>query len=229
VALVSHAVVGATQSPLTMHPPVGLQLPTAPLTSLQVWPTGQPLRMGAALQPGTQIPTGPLQIKPDVGPPQSPSPATSLQPQMPTLATQRGLAPTQRALLVGEHSVQAPARGPVVWQTGRAGSAQLGAPLTVQGMHWCVAGEQNGVGPAQSLFDTQPTQIPPLTTSHTGRAAGQAARLVAEHSPQAPLGKQAGVVPPHSPSPPHPRQTLVPPSQTGLSPGQVAALTQPTQ
>jgi hypothetical protein len=36
VMLVLHAVVGATQSPLTTHPPAGLQLPTAPVTSLQV-------------------------------------------------------------------------------------------------------------------------------------------------------------------------------------------------
>jgi hypothetical protein len=48
-------------------------------------------------------------------------------------------------------------------------------------MQACVAGEQNGVGPAQSLFVKQPTQTPPPATSHTARAAGQAEWFVAEH------------------------------------------------
>lgn len=182
VTLVSHAVVGSTQSPLIAQPPAGLQVPTPPLVSLQVWPTGQPLRPGAALHPGTQMPAGPLQTTPDVLPPQSPSPPPVFeQPQIPRSVRQRGFEPPHRSACAAVHSVQAPASAPVVWQYGRVGSAQLGAPSAVHGMQVCVAGAQNGVGPEQSLLVTQPTQTPPPATSHSGRAVGQAVLFVAEH------------------------------------------------
>lgn len=96
-------------------------------------------------------------------------------------------------------------------------------------MQTCVAVEQNGVGPAQSLLVRQPTQTPPPATSQIGRAAGQADVLLAEHWPHAPPVRQAGVAPPHSPSPAQPRQLLLAPSQIGLLPPQSAAARQPTQ
>jgi hypothetical protein len=113
VTLVLHAVVGSTQSPSMLQPPVGLQVPTPPLTSLQVWPAGQPLRPLAALQPGTQIPAGPLQIKPDVLPPQSPSPLTFEQPHSPTLTRQAGFSAPHSCRCRAVHSVQAPASAPL--------------------------------------------------------------------------------------------------------------------
>src|SRR5258708_21386409 len=171
VTLVSQAVVGTTQSPLMVQPPTGLQVPTPPLTLLQVWPTGQPLRPDAALQPGTQMPAGPLQIRPDVRPPQSPSPLTFEQPQSPRSVRQRGLAPPHSCGCVPVHSVQAPARAPLGWQYGRAGSAQLGAPSAGQGTQGGVALGQNGVGPGQSLLLAPPTPTPPPGPAHPGRAA----------------------------------------------------------
>jgi hypothetical protein len=95
-------------------------------------------------------------------------------------------------------------------------------------MQACVAVEQNGVGPEQSVLAKQPTQFPPPATSHTERSVGQADLLVAVHWPHEPAGKHTGVVPPHSPSPAQPRQALLAPSQTGLLPGQPALLRQPT-
>jgi hypothetical protein len=46
------------------------------------------------------------------------------------------------AVFAAEHCVHAPARGPVAWQTGRAGSEQVGGPLPVHATQVRVAGEQ---------------------------------------------------------------------------------------
>jgi hypothetical protein len=183
--------VGVAQSVLAVQPlaPGTPQVPGAPVRLLQVWPVGQPFLIGALLQPGTQMPTVPLQMRPEVGPPQSASPSASEQPQMPKFVRQRGFAPPQRELSVAEHSAQAPAIGPVVWHTGRAGSAQLGAPSPVQGTQVRLVGEHRGEAPPQSALVMQPTQVPtPDVTSHSGRAALHAVRLVFEHWPQAPPG-----------------------------------------
>jgi hypothetical protein len=70
---------------------------------------GQPFRAGP--QPGTQKPFGPEQIIPEAALPQS---ASAEQPQRPVAARQRGSMPPHWAWFVAEHSVHAPANGPVV-------------------------------------------------------------------------------------------------------------------
>lgn len=186
---VSQVGTGAEQSVLAVQPPLPgtAQLPGAPVVTLQVWPVGQPFRIGAALQPGTQMPTGPLQMRPELIPPQSLSPLASEQPQRPKAVRQRGFGPPQRELSVAEHSEHAPAMAPVVWQTGRAGSVQLGDPSPAQGTQVRVVGEQRGDAPPQSALLTQPTQTPtPEVRSQSGRATPHAVRLVAEHCAHTP-------------------------------------------
>lgn len=73
---------------------------------------------------------------------------------------------------------------------------------------------QTGVVPLHCAFETQATQVP-LAVSQTGVAPLQRVPLLAEQTPQAPLGWQAGRVPPHSLSPAHPRQAWVDGSHTG--------------
>jgi hypothetical protein len=75
--------------------------------------------------------------------------------------------------------------------------------------------------PPQSVSSEQGPQTP-LVTSHAGVVPVQSASLVAEHSPQAPVGWQAGVVPPQSVSPEHAMQVPVA-SQTGVVPLQSVA------
>jgi hypothetical protein len=182
--------VGVAQSVLAVQPPPPAtpQVPGTPVRLLQVCPVGQPFLIGAVLQPGTQMPTVPLQMRPEVGPPQSASPLASEQPHTPKAVRQRGFAPPQRELSAAPHSAHAPAMGPVVWHTGRAGSVQLGPPSPVQGTQVRIVGEQRGDAPPQSALVVQPTQVPtPDVTSHSGRAAEHAVRLALEHCPQAPL------------------------------------------
>jgi hypothetical protein len=144
-----------------------MQDPTQPLVSLQVSPPGQLFRLGAVLQPGMQMPAGPEQTSPEVGPPHSESPSVSTQPHRPS-GVQMGLTPPHSVVLEPEHSVQAPVSGPVIWQAGRAGSVQLGAPSPVQGPQRCTDGSQNGVEVLpQSALVTQPTHWPRLG-SQTG-------------------------------------------------------------
>lgn len=87
----------------------GEHVPTVPSCLLQTCVPGQSLRFGAVLQPGTQIPAGPLQMTPDVELPHSLSPFVSEQPQMPSEVRHCGALPPQREELVPEHCVQAPA------------------------------------------------------------------------------------------------------------------------
>src|ERR1700734_2122789 len=105
-------------------------------------------------QPGVQTPFGPLQMIPDIGPPQSGSASGPSQPHSP-VGRHCGFSSLQRLELVGEHSVQAPARGP---EAGLDGSGQLGAPALVQGPQVCVVVEQTGVTPPQSAAVRPPTQ-----------------------------------------------------------------------
>jgi hypothetical protein len=140
------------------------------------------------------------------------------------------LAPPQRELSVAEHSPHAPALGPVVWHTGRAGSVQLGAPSPAQGTHRRVVGEQRGEAPPQSALLMQPTQTPtPDVTSHRGWAPPQAVWLAFEHCPQAPLAWQTPVAAGHWASLLHVVQLPLLASQTGRSPGQVDEVKHSTQ
>lgn len=145
-----------------------------------------------------QTPFGPLQMIPDMGPPQIASAAVPEQPHRPVAGKHCGFAPLQRVGLAGEHSVQAPASGPEVWQAGCDGSGQLGAPSAVHGPQVWVVVEQSGVTPPQSASLMQPTQTPtPVEVSQSGRAAGHLVVSAGVQAPQAPVGWQIGVEPPH--------------------------------
>ena len=205
---------GLVQSLSSVQPLDVPQVPV-PFTMLaHVIPVGQSLR-GAVPQPGVQTPFGPLQIIPDIGPPQA---GSASQPQSP-VGRHSGFSPAHLPALLGEHSVQAPARDPEAWQAGRDGSGQLGAPSLVQGPQVCVVGEQTGVTPPQSAAVRHPTHTPvPLEVSQSGRAAGQLAVLAGVQAPQAPLGWHTGVAPPHWASAVQPPQVPVPALQTGVVP-----------
>jgi len=75
----------------------------------------------------------------------------------------------------------------------------------------------------------QLTQVP-LAMLHAGIEPEQRLVLLAEQTPQAPLGWHAGVAPPpQSPSPPQPRQVWFVGSQIGVDPEQSAFARQETQ
>jgi len=176
---------GLVQSASSVQPVGEVHCPAPLMMLVHIVPLGQSLR-GAVPQPGVQMPLGPLQMTPDIGPPQT---SSSAHPHRPVSGRQLGLAPVQRPALVGEHSVQAPASTPVVWQAGRAGSGQLGAPSAVQGPQVWLLVEQTGVTPPQSVALRQPTQTPtPLVVSQSGRAAGHFEVSAVVQAPQAPLG-----------------------------------------
>ena len=137
-------------------------------------------------------------MRPDIGPPQTASSSVPEQPHRPVAGRHSGFSPLQRVTLVGEHSVQAPASGPEVWQAGSNGSGQLGAPSAVHGPQVWVLVEQSGVTPPQSAAVTQPTHAPtPVEVSQSGWAAGHLEVSVGVQAPQAPVGWQTGVEPPH--------------------------------
>jgi hypothetical protein len=104
---------GLLQSPSIVQPVVIPHWP-APFTMfMHIWPAGQSLR-GAAPHPGVQTPFGPLQMRPDIIPPQAGSASGPEHPQSPVPGRHSGFAPAQRPAFVGEHSVHAPASGPEV-------------------------------------------------------------------------------------------------------------------
>ncbi|MES1164709.1 MAG: hypothetical protein ABUR63_03040, partial [Verrucomicrobiota bacterium] len=212
---------GSAQS-ASFAQPVGATHTPAPLVwTPQVWPAGHPLR-GAAPHPGWQIPFAPLQTRPELAVPQAPS---SAQPHSPVSGRHWGLAPPHRAAFAGVHSVHAPASAPVVWQTGRLGSGQLGAPSAAHGTHTCVVTLQFGVTPPQSASPRHPTQAPPPdAVSQSGRDVGQRDVSAAVQTPHAPLGRHSGAPTPHSVLPVHARQVEVAPSQTGCAAGQAPGL-----
>jgi hypothetical protein len=177
--------------------------PSAFPAALHICPLGQPLRPVAVLQPGMQMPTAPLQTTPDIGPPHSLSPSPSAQPQYPRLVRHWGLAPLHRSALAPEHSVQAPASGPAVWQAGNRASLPVHSASLAQATHVCVCIEQSGRSPLQSALVRQPTHTPAVVL-------------------------QTGVAPLQSVSAVHPRQVFVVASQNGLPIGQVALLTHST-
>lgn len=130
--------------------------------------------------------------------------------------------------MVGVHSVQAPARGPVCWHAGRVGSGQLGVPSAVQGTQLWVVGLQFGVMPPQSASLRHPSQTPtPLAVSHSGREVGQCAVFVAVQTAQAPLGRHSGAAAGHSASAVQGRQVAVGASQTGRVGAQAATFPGP--
>ena len=209
---------GLAQSLSCVQPVGEVHWPAPLMTLLHIWPVGQSLR-GDAPQPGVQTPLGPLQMIPDIGPPQTASSSLPEQPHRPVAGRQAGFSPLQRVTLVGEHSVQAPASGPEVSQAGRAGSGQLGAPSAVQGPQVCVAVEQSGVTPPQSAALTQPTQTPtPVEVSQSGRAPGHLLVSVGVQAPHAPVDWQIGVEPPHCASLVQPWHVPLVGSQAGVVP-----------
>lgn len=130
------------------------------------WPPSAPPSL-----PPTQAPA--LQVRPEPGAPQSPSAA---QPQVPESARHAGLSLVQLDRWVGEHSVQAPARAPLVWHAGLIGLGhERGAP--------------------EPLSPAHGAQVLP-SGSHTGRCTSLQSASVA-HATQLPVsGSQRGVLPP---------------------------------
>jgi hypothetical protein len=124
-------------------------------------------------------------------------------------------------VLPAEHWPQAP----LGWQ---AGVAPPHSPSFAQARHMWVATLQTGTVPPHSAFEMQLTQVP-LATLQAGIEPVHLVLLVAEQTPQAPLGWQAGVAPEQSTSPAQPRQVWVAPSQTGVVPPHWAFETQATQ
>jgi len=180
---------------------------------------------GAGPQPGTQKPPAPLQTRPEVDEPHAGSPEAPSQPQMPSSVRHWGARPLHNEVFAAEHSVHAPASGPVRWQTGRAGSGQVGAPSAVQATHVRETGEHEGVTPPQSVSSRQATQRPPFAeVSQRGADAGQREVSVGVQAAQAPLGRQRGAAAPQSPSLAQARQDAVARSQTGLTPAQAPGL-----
>jgi hypothetical protein len=142
--------------------------------------------------------------------------------QRPAAVSQTGVVPVQRVVLLAEQTPQAP-------DGSQAGFMPPHSLSPAQPRQTCVVLSQIGAcGLPQSASARQATQLP-AATLHTGVAPLQAAVLLAEHWPQAPVGWQAGVDPPHSPSPAQARQACVAVLQTGVVPLHCALLVQPTQ
>jgi hypothetical protein len=225
VSVLSQRRNGSPQSASVTHPVTGSQRPTPATTSTHVWPPGQPLRPGP--QPGVQNPLGPVQMTPDIA---SPHPASVEQPHRPVARRHCGCAPPQSEALVAEHSVQAPASGPVFWQAGRAGSGQLGPPSEVHGTQACVADEQTGVVPPQSALPRQLTHTPPPPdVSQRGEAGPQRLLSPAVQTTHAPVPRHTGACAPQSAPDVQPRHVCVPASQIGLTPEQSDEVTHSTQ
>jgi hypothetical protein len=112
--------------------------------------------------------------------------------------------------LVAEHCPHAP-------DGWHAGVVPLHSPSPAHARQVCAATLQTGVTPPHSVFELQLTQVP-VVTLHAGIETEQRVVLVAEQTPQAPLGSQAGVAPLQSTSPPQARQVCVAALHTGVMP-----------
>jgi hypothetical protein len=177
-----------------------------------------------------QKPFGPLQITPEVGPPQAASPATPSQPHWPVAGRHCGCAPPHNVAFVAEHSVHEPASGPAAWQAGRAGSAQVGAPSPAHGTQACVAGEHTGVAPPQSALEMHPTHTPPPpVVSQSGVAAAHRLVSVGVQTAHAPVLRQTGNFGSQSALSTQPRHVRVFASHTGRTPAQSAPEAHSTQ
>ena len=225
LSVVSQRCRGAVQAPSLVQPDAASQRPRPPAGAEHVSPEGQPLR--PVPQPGSQKPFGPLQMRPESAAPQA---ASVAHPQRPVAVRQMGSAPPHDVAFVAEHSVHAPASGPVDWQAGRAGSGQLGAPSAVQATHVCVVTEHTGVVPPQSSLPRHATHWPPPpAVSQNGAFAPHRLVSVAEQTAQAPVFKQTGNLGSQSALERHARQACVVASQTGVVPEQSEKPTHETQ
>jgi hypothetical protein len=223
-SVVSQRGTGVAQSPFAVHPVAVEQRPTPPETPPQVSFVGQPLWLGP--QPGTQKPFGPLQMRPEIAVPQA---ASVEHPHRPVAARHSGCAPPHSVAFVAEHSVHAPASGPVFWQAGRAGSGQLGAPSAVQPTQTCVVAAQTGVVPPQSALPRQLTHTPPPPdVSHKGAPAAQRLVSVVVQTAHAPVARQTGNFGSQSALVRQMRHACVPWSQIGCVPEQSALPTHST-
>jgi hypothetical protein len=108
--------------------------------------------------------------------------------QVPVFGLHTGVVPPHIPTLVGEQTPQAP----LGWQAGvlPPQSASLAQPR-----HAPSLGSQTGVAPAHWALVVH-EQVPVLVL-HIGLGPAQREVLVAEQTPQAPLGWQAGIPPPH--------------------------------
>jgi hypothetical protein len=196
------------------------------MTPTHVSVPGQLLRPGP--QPGVQNPFGPVQMRPLLAaPPQS---ASVEQPHSPVAVMHTGSRPAHWVPFVAEHSVHAPASGPVFWHAGRDGSGQLGPPSAVQGAHVRVAARHTGVVPPQSALPRQLTHTPPPPeVSHRGVAAPQRLVSAGVHTAHAPVGRHSGTLKSQSAPERQPRQVCEPRSQTGRVPAQSALEAHSTQ
>jgi hypothetical protein len=157
-----------------------------------------------------------------VMPPQSAAARHPTHTPTPDELSQRGAVGAQCEVSVAVQAAQAPPAR----QIGAAGPQSALPPHARQ--VW-LPESQTGVVPLHCVFDKQATQVP-LAVSQTGVAPLQRVPLLAEQTPQAPLGWQAGSVPPHSSSPAQPRQAWVDGSHTGaLALPQSASARQATQ
>ena len=117
------------------------------------------------------------------------------------------------------------AQRPSPVQTG-VGSAHSASAVQLRQV--CVPASQTGVAPLQSAAAMQVTHVAAGVLAERGRPV-QAARSVAEQTPQLPPGWQAGAPALHSPSTTQLRQPPVTASHTGVVPLQLALDVQPTQ
>jgi hypothetical protein len=224
-SVVSQRGSGAAHAPSVVQPVGGSQRPRPPAGAEHVAFDGQPL--WPAPQPGSQKPFGPLHTRPESA---APHVASVPQPQRPVAVRQRGSEPAHRIASVAEHSVQAPASGPVRWQAGRAGSGQLGAPSAAHAMHVCDVAEHTGVVPPQSALPRHATHWPPPPeVSQNGAAAPHRLVSVAEHTAQAPVLRHTGNFGSQSALERQARQTCVVTSHTGVVPAQSENPRQATQ
>jgi hypothetical protein len=210
----SHVLFGATVQSASLLQSLARHVPMAPVWLEQYSVLGQSLREGLVLHPSTQIPVGPLQIRPESAAPHSLSPSVSVQPQRP-LVRQMGLTvESQSERFDALHSVHCPARVPLSWQAGRFGSVVQSASLE-QASH--TPALHTGVAPEQSVLSRHWTQTLALV-SHRGVAPEQSASdTQSTHWPMVPSVEVHTRVTGH-PFPPVPRQPMaqisVLPSQT---------------
>jgi hypothetical protein len=203
----------------TQLPEAGRQSGVAPVHRLALVAEHSPQAplgwQAGAAPPHSPSPAQPRQVwnvESHLGAAAGQSPSARQETQLPLGAWQSGFVPMQRLVFVAEHWPQAP----LAWH---AGVAPPHSPSPAQARQMCAATLQTGVTPPHSALEMQLTQVP-LATLQAGIEPVHRLVLVAEQTPQAPLGWQAGVPPPQSPSPPQPRQLWLVGSQIGVVPEQ---------
>ena len=139
---------------------------------------------------------------------------------VPVATAQRGVAPAQAVAFVAEHAPHEPS----VWQAGVA-PPQSASPA--QARHVPEPASQTGFVPPHSAAVVQDAHVPEAV-SQPATGPVHFVVLLAEHTPQAPLGSQAGAAPPQSVSPPQALHVCAVVSHTGLAPPHWAFVRQPT-